>query len=75
MEKKKVILKMRIENKNKNVKCYICLDKKEYTMYLDEREVLLQAGLKAELESVELINKGDVTVFNLYISDASVVRE
>ena len=75
MDKKKVILKMRIENKNTKVKCYICLDKKEYTMYLDEREVLLQAGLKAELESVELINKGDVTVFNLYISDASVVRE
>ena len=72
IDKKKVILKITIENKNE--KCYICMDRKEYTVYLDEREVLLQAGLKAEVKSIEVM-EGDLTVFNLYISDASVKRE
>ena len=66
-----------IEFENKEVKCYIFLDSKEYTVYLDEKEVLLQAGLRAEVKSVQDIsdNHGDVTIFNLYISDASVKRE
>ena len=38
-----VLLKIKIENK-KN-KFYFCLDNNDYTMYLDEKEVLLQAGL------------------------------
>ena len=34
-----VILRIRFENKHG--KYYICLDKPDYTMYLDEQEVLL----------------------------------
>jgi hypothetical protein len=51
------------------------LDKEKYTIYLDEKEVLLQAGLKAKVESVDKLDDGELTVFNLYISDASVKRE
>ena len=36
---------------------------------------MLQAGLNAKVESVEEIEEGKVTVFNLYISDASVEKE
>ena len=72
IDKKKVILKITIENKNE--KCYICMDREDYTAYLDEKEVLLSAGLKAVVKSVEVM-EGDFTVFNLYISDASVKRE
>ena len=32
---------------NKQSKYHICLDRPDYTMYEDEKEVLLQAGLKA----------------------------
>ena len=44
-EKLEVVLKIRMENKHG--KYYFCLDKDEYTLYLDEQEVLLQAGLVA----------------------------
>lgn len=44
-------------------------------MYPNEQEVLLQAGLNAKIESVEEKNDGNLTIFNLYISDASVKRE
>ena len=67
-----VVLRIRMENKHG--KYYICLDRKEYTVYLDEKEVLLQAGLKAELVSFE-VTDDDITIFNLYISDSSVKRE
>ena len=71
-----VILSITFENKES--KYYICLDKAEYTVYLNEKEVLIQAGLKAKVESVEVKNEHTdcpITVFNLYISDASVKRE
>tara|TARA_B110000285_G_C14537414_1_gene343479 strand:+ start:49 stop:240 length:192 start_codon:yes stop_codon:yes gene_type:complete len=46
-------------------------------VYLDEKEVLLQAGLKAKVMGYQVINDkhGDATIFHLYISDASVKRE
>ena len=40
-----VVLRIRMENKHG--KYFICLDREDYTLYLDEREVLLQAGLVA----------------------------
>ena len=60
---------------NKKGKFYICLDRPEYTVYIDEQEVLLQAGLVAQIESVEEVNHGEITIFNLYISDEMVGRE
>jgi uncharacterized protein YacL (UPF0231 family) len=72
-ELEQVILSIKFENKSE--KPYICMDRSEYTVYLDEKEVLLQAGLKAEVMSVQFIDGSDITVFDLYISDASVLRE
>jgi len=71
-----VILSINFENKKG--KHYICMDRSEYTVYLDEKEVLLQAGLRAEVMSFEVMNEhtdSPVTTFNLYISDVSVKRE
>lgn len=66
-----VLLKIKFENKKG--RHYICLDRKEYSMYPDEQEVLLQAGLKAKIQSFEIVD--DVTIFNLFISDDVVQRE
>ena len=70
-----VILKIRFENETS--KYYICLDIPDYTMYTDEQEILLQAGLKAKVESYEIVNDnyGERTIINLYISDQMVVKE
>ena len=71
-----VILAIKFENLNG--KHYICMDRSEYTVYHDEKEVLLQAGLKAKVESFEVMNAhtdSPLTIFNLYISDASVKKE
>ena len=46
-----VILRFRVENKTS--KEFICLDKEEYTLYPEEKEVLFQAGLVAKIESIE----------------------
>jgi hypothetical protein len=51
-----VILQITFENKEG--KYYICLDKPEFTVYLEEKEVLLQAGLKAKVESFEVTDEG-----------------
>ena len=46
-DKDKVILKINFENKSG--KYYICLDRPDYSMYLEESEVLFQAGLTAKI--------------------------
>ena len=38
---------------NESGKFYISLDRDDYTCYPDEREILLQAGISARVESVE----------------------
>ena len=70
-----VILSIAFENKEG--KYYICMDRQDYSIYLDEKEVLLQAGLKGKLISVQVMIEGgdEITIFNLYISDASVKSE
>ena len=40
---------MKITFENRQGKFYICLDRPDYTLYIDEREVLLQAGLRAKV--------------------------
>ena len=37
---------------NKKGKYYVCLDRADYTLYLDEKEVLLQAGLIAKIKNL-----------------------
>ena len=71
-DKDEVILRIKMENKRG--KHYISLDRKDFTMYPNEKEVLLQEGLVAKVESCEESHDG-VTVFNLYISDKMVERE
>lgn len=44
-------------------------------MYLDEEEVLLQAGLIGEVRSVTVSKDGEITTFNLYIPDKLVEDE
>ena len=44
-------------------------------MYPDEQEVLIEAGLKAKVESFKVVDDGDITYFNLYISDNMVKKE
>ena len=60
---------------NKHSKYYICLDRDDYTMYLDEKEILLQAGLKGELINVAESDDRKLTVFTLHISDKVVEKE
>jgi hypothetical protein len=65
---------LRIRMQNKKGKYYVCLDKEGYTVYPEEKEVLLQAGLVAKIESFEVVNEGELTIFNLYISDELVEK-
>ena len=60
---------------NKHSKYYICLDREDYTVYIEEKEVLLQAGLVAKVESVEYKQDKKLTIFNLFVSDKLVERE
>ena len=46
-----VILK--ITMKNETGKHYISLDRDDYTCYLDEEEMLLQAGIVSKVEKIE----------------------
>ena len=47
----KVLLKITIENQKG--KYFISLDNSDYTLYLEEKEILLQAGLVAKVISVQ----------------------
>ena len=38
---------------SKKYKKYVCLDRPDYSLYLDEKEILLQAGLRAKIERFE----------------------
>ena len=50
-EKQLVLLKIQMDNESG--KHYVNLDRHDYTCYPDEKEVLLQAGLMAEITNVE----------------------
>jgi hypothetical protein len=43
---------IKITMKNESGKHYFFLDKPEYTMYPDEKEVLLQAGIRAKVNNI-----------------------
>ena len=66
---------MRLENKKS--KYFVSLDRKEYTLYPEEQEILLQSGLKALVESVQTVEdkSGTVTIMNLCIKDEMVEKE
>lgn len=68
-----MILEITLENKKG--KYYFCLDKKDYTLYLDEEEVLLQAGLIGEVQNVTVSADGEITTFSLFVSDKLVEDE
>ena len=67
-----VVLNIKIENKFQ--KYYICLDRDDYSLYCDEKEVLLQAGLIARVNNVEMSEDGQITIFNLEILDPMVEK-
>ena len=69
-DKGEVILKFTLENKNS--KCYVCLDREDYTIYPDEEEILLQAGLVGVVRDVKISKDGKLTTFDIYISDKLV---
>ena len=60
---------------NESCKHYVCLNRPDYTCYMDEEEILLQAGLFAKVENVredEYMLEGvkqRATVFELYITE------
>ena len=67
------MLKIGLENKHS--KFFICLDREDYTVYLDEKEVLLQAGLLAEVKGFYKEKGSNATVFDLFISDEMVKKQ
>jgi hypothetical protein len=62
--------------KNESSKHFISLDRADYTCYLDEKEILLQAGLSAQVKKIGEIGTGEdkITLFDLYISEKNVSR-
>ena len=68
--KKKVMLVIELENSKSQY--YISLNRQEYTLYPDEEEILLQAGLTAKIKSFNRSENGEWTTFYLYISDKMV---
>lgn len=69
----KVLLKFTIINETG--KHYISLDREDYTSYIDEEEVLIQAGIVAKVNSVEYEEETydqEWTIFNIEISEAKV---
>ena len=74
-EKNPIVLRMRLENKKS--KYFVSLDSKEYTLYPEEQEILLQSGLKALVESVQTVEdkSGTVTIMSLCIKDEMVEKE
>lgn len=69
----KVVLKFRLENKRS--KYFICLDRPDYSMYPEEKELILQSGLKAKVERVVENEDEDLTIFNLVVTDDMVKKE
>lgn len=57
---------------NESGKHYFSLDTEEYTLYKDEQEILLQAGLPAKILSYDY--EKNLTVFNLYVSEKMIRR-
>ena len=66
---------MRINFENGKGKYYICLDRPDYTSYPEEKEVLFQAGLRAQIVDFTDVNDGERTEFTLFISDKMVKSE
>ena len=58
--------------KNESGKHYFSLDSEEYTLYTDEQEILLQAGLPAKILSFDY--EKNLIVFNLYVSEKMIRR-
>ena len=60
-----------IHMENESSKYYINLNRDDYTCYPDENEVLLQAGLTAEVKEVKNVEFKDQTLteFHLYICE------
>ena len=56
---------------NESNKHYLCLNRPDYTCYPNEKEVLLQAGLKAKVISFayEEHNNETIAVFELHITE------
>lgn len=67
---------LNIEIENKQGKYYICLDREDYSVYPNEKEVLLQAGLVSKVVKVEQKEDkfGDWVIFHLFISDSAINR-
>ena len=65
---------LKIKMKNESQKYYVSLNRRDYTSYPEEQEILLQAGLTAKnVCSYEDIQEGEsLTVFELFISEAMV---
>lgn len=74
-EKSPIVLRMRLENKKS--KYFVSLDRKDYSLYPEEQEILLQSGLKALVESVETVEdkSGTLTIMSLCIKDEMVEKE
>jgi hypothetical protein len=42
---------------NESQKHYISLDREDYTCYPDEKEILLQAGITGQIDTIESTNE------------------
>jgi hypothetical protein len=51
-----VLMKITVENESSEH--FISLDREDYTCYLDEKEILLQAGLSATVKGFDQIEIG-----------------
>lgn len=69
-EKSKVLLKIKV--KNENGRHYFSLDSSEYTLYPDEEEVLLQAGLIVQVDEVQ--EEKGMTIFQVHTSEKLMAR-
>lgn len=63
---------LKIEMENESGKYYFYLDSSDYTCYPDEKEILLQSGLKFKLKSVEYEKEKDLIIVSLYTSERVV---
>ena len=66
-DKQKVLLTIEFENQSSQF--FISLNRPDYTLYLDEKEILLQAGLPAKVLEVSRTRDGEWTLFTLRISE------
>ena len=67
---KRVLLKIKV--KNENGRHYFSLDSSEYTLYPDEEEVLLQAGLIVQVDEVQ--EEKGMTIFQVHTSEKLMAR-